>query len=121
MRELVQTLLPEPVVPAMSRWGSLVMFPTTHLPEMSLPTAKATLEGWVRNSSDSMTSRMGTGTVVLLGTSTPTTEFFPGMGAMRTLTAPRLKAMSPARLVTLLSFTPRFSSSSYRVTDGPCS
>ena len=46
MRELVQTDLPEPVVPAISRWGSLAMLPTIQLPPMSFPRAKATLESW---------------------------------------------------------------------------
>ena len=117
--ELVHTDLPEPVVPAISIWGSLAMLPTTFLPEMSLPTAKATLETWVRNSRESMTSRMGTGVTSWLGTSTPTTLLRPVMGAIRTLGAPRDRAMSPARLVSLLSLTPRISSSSYRVTEGP--
>ena len=44
IRELVHTDLPEPVVPAMSRWGSLAMLPTMQLPPMSLPTAKETLD-----------------------------------------------------------------------------
>jgi len=35
--QLTQPLLPDPVVPAMSRWGSLVRSAYTALPEMSLP------------------------------------------------------------------------------------
>ena len=41
------------------------------------------------------------------------------MGAMRTPEAPRARAMSSARLVSLFSRTPWSSSSSYRVTEGP--
>ena len=106
MRELVHTDLPEPVVPAMSRWGSLAMLPTILLPPMSLPTAKDTLEGLSRNSRESMTSWMYTGDTRRLGTSMPTMEIWLGMGAMRTPAAPRARAMSSARLVSLFSRTP---------------
>ena len=41
------------------------------------------------------------------------------MAAMRTPDAPSASAMSSARFVTFESLTPRCSSSSYRVTDGP--
>ena len=119
MRELVHTDLPEPVVPAMSRWGSLAMLPTMQLPAMSLPTAKATLEVWSRKALESMTSWMWTGLTSLLGTSMPTVAILSGMGAMRTPVAPRARAMSSERLVSLLSRTPWSSSTSYRVTEGP--
>ena len=49
----------------------------------------------------------------------PTTEIFPGTAAIRTPEAPRLRAMSSAQPVSLLSRTPRSSSTSYRVTLGP--
>ena len=58
---LVQTDLPEPVVPAMSMWGSRAMSPTTQLPPMSLPTAKDTLEGLSTKSLEEITSRAATG------------------------------------------------------------
>ena len=76
------------------------------LPPMSLPTAKATVEGCWANSRDSITSRMRTAVTVLLGTSMPTAEILLGTGAMRTPLAPSARAMSSLRLVTLLSFTP---------------
>ena len=119
MRELVHTDLPEPVVPAMSRWGSFAMLPTIQLPPMSLPTAKDTLEVLSRKARESMTSWIYTGETSLLGTSMPTMEILSGMGAMRTPWAPRARAMSSDRLVSLFSRTPWSSSSSYRVTEGP--
>ena len=119
MRELVHTDLPEPVVPAMSRWGSLLMSPTMACPLMSLPTAKDTLDLLSVKAREPMTEWMDTGETTLLGTSMPTTEILSGMGAMRTPVAPRAKAMSSARLVSLFSRTPWSSSSSYRVTEGP--
>ena len=56
---------------------------------------------------------------IRFGTSMPTTEILSGMAAMRTPDAPSASAMSSARFVTFESLTPRCSSSSYRVTDGP--
>ena len=106
IRELVHTDLPEPVVPAMSKWGSFAMLPTMHLPPMSLPTAKDTLEGLSWNSEELSTVRMFTGETSLLGTSMPTMEILPGMGAIRTPEAPRDRAMSSDRLVSLFSRTP---------------
>ena len=119
IRELVHTDLPEPVVPAMSRWGSLAMSPTMSRLLMSRPTAKDTWDLWLVKVRDSITSRMSTGLTVRLGTSMPTTELLSGMGAMRTPTAPRARAMSSARLVTLLSFTPWARVNSYWVMAGP--
>ena len=71
------------------------------------------------NSLEPMTLWMFTGDTSLLGTSMPTMEIWSGMGAMRTPEAPRARAMSSARLVSLFSRTPWSSSSSYRVTEGP--
>ena len=117
--ELVHTDLPEPVVPAISTWGSFSMSPMTLRPPMSRPRAKAVPDLWSVNSRDSITSRISTGVTCLLGTSMPTTEILSGMGAMRTPEAPRARAMSSARLVILLSLTPWSSTNSYRVTEGP--
>ncbi|MNT80832.1 hypothetical protein D3C72_2203540 [compost metagenome] len=41
---LIPTDLPEPVVPAISRWGILARSATTGLPAMSLPSAMVTTE-----------------------------------------------------------------------------
>ncbi len=49
----------------------------------------------------------------------PTVAILSGIGAMRTPVAPRAKAMSSARLVSLFRRTPWSSSTSYRVTEGP--
>ena len=81
------------------------------LPLMSLPTAKAVVEGWVVNSVDSSTVRMLTGETSLFGTSTPTTEILSGMGAMRTVLestefAPSARAISSCKFVIFESFTP---------------
>ena len=112
MRELVHTDLPEPVVPAMSMWGSLAMLPTTQLPPISLPTAKDTLELLSMKALEPITSRMATGVTWRLGTSIPTVEILSGMGATRTADTPRARAMSSDSLVSLFSLTPCSSSSS---------
>jgi len=112
IRELVHTDLPEPVVPAISTWGSRSMSPTMFRPPMSRPRAKATLDLCSVNSRDSITSRISTGVTCLLGTSMPTTEILSGMGAIRTPEAPRARAMSSARLVILDSLTPWSSTNS---------
>ena len=104
--ELVQTDLPEPVVPAISTWGSFPISPTMQCPPMSLPTAKATEDLWFTKAGDSTTSRIRTEETCRLGTSMPTTDILSGMGAMRTPDAPSASAMSSARFVILLSFTP---------------
>jgi len=44
MRALMQPLLPEPVVPAISRWTILTRSATIGLPETSLPSQKASGE-----------------------------------------------------------------------------
>ena len=109
---MVHTDLPEPVVPAISTWGSFSILPTMFLPLMSRPTAKAVRDLCSVNSRDSMTSRISTGVTCLLGTSMPTTELLSGMGAMRTPVAPSARAISSARLVILGSFTPWSSTNS---------
>ena len=116
---LVHTDLPDPVVPAISRWGSLPMSPTIACPLMSLPTAKEVLALLLVKVVEPITEWMLTGETTLLGTSMPTTDILSGMGAMRTPVAPRARAISSARLVSLFSLTPCSSASSYRVTEGP--
>ena len=115
----MHTDLPDPVVPAMSIWGSLAILPTMGFPLMSLPTAKDTLEALSVKALEDRMSRTHTMLLWRLGTSMPTVEILSGMGATRTAEAPRARAMSPDRLVILFSLTPWSSSSSYRVMEGP--
>ena len=112
MMEFMHTDLPEPVVPAISRWGILAMLPTIELPSMLLPNATEVLDFALANSGESMTSRRETVVTARFGTSMPTTEIFPGTAAIRTPDAPRLRAISSAQPVTLLSRTPLSSSTS---------
>lgn len=84
MKELIHTDLPEPVEPAMSRWGILDRSAMAMAPPISRPSATVRRLEASANSREAMTSRMGTVLTTLLGTSMPTAAF-PGMGAsMRT-------------------------------------
>ena len=117
--ELTHTDLPEPVVPAMSTWGIFAILPTMTLPAMSLPMATLSRDFEARKTSESIRSPSQTVVLSRLGTSTPTVEILSGMGAMRTLSTPRERAMSLPRFSILDSFTPWSRRSSYRVMEGP--
>ena len=112
MMEFMHTDLPEPVAPAISTWGILPISATFTAPAMSLPSATVSGLAAVRKVSEPSSSRMPTTLTLRLGTSMPTAAL-PGMGAsMRTPTAARFRAMSSARLVILLIFTPALGCSS---------
>ena len=82
------------------------MSPTMQRPPLSLPTPKASREGFLRASWLSSTSRRGTTSTVSLGISMPTAAL-PGMGAsMRMLGAAKLSAMSSASAVMRLTLMP---------------
>ena len=82
--ELMQMDLPEPVAPAMSRWGIFVRSEMSGLPETSLPRAIGSSRFSSFQVALSRISRRPTGVDFWLGTSTPTAAL-PGMGArMRT-------------------------------------
>jgi len=116
---LRKTLLPEPVVPAMSRWGIRVRSAMTGIPVMSSPSAMGSrCFAWAK-ASLSTASRRVTASRSALGISIPMAAL-PGMGAtMRTLWAFRARARSSARLAILLILTPGAGSSSYIVMTGP--
>ncbi len=56
-REFRHTDLPEPVVPAISIWGSFEILPTIGSPPISLPMAKVRLDAAFLNTGDSIISR----------------------------------------------------------------
>ena len=119
MSVLMKTDLPEPVEPAISRWGIFAISPTMILPPISLPTANEIFEEAFSKGSDSRSSRKRTEEAVLLGTSIPIAAF-PGIGAsIRISDAARLSWMSSCSDRILLTFTPISGVSSKRVTLGP--
>ena len=115
----MQTDLPEPVAPAISRCGIFAISVTFVFPEISFPTAKLILDFAVWNSGDSIRSRKATITFSLFGTSIPTAAF-PGIGAsIRISAAARLSLISSVSPTILLTFTPISGWISYLVTAGP--
>ena len=80
MIELIQTDLPEPVEPAISRWGIFVRSATTGFPLTSLPRTTGISAFESAQARDSTISLMQTGAAVLFGISIPT-QSFPGTGA----------------------------------------
>ena len=114
----MHTDLPEPVAPAISPCGILPMSATIALPPMSLPKATVSLLFADENAGDSSIPRTPTTALALFGTSIPTAALF-GIGAsILTPAVARFKAISSARFVSLLIFTPAEGCNSYRVTVG---
>ena len=75
-------------------------------PEISRPSTAVSLLFALRNSSESISSRIETMLTTLFGTSMPTAAL-PGIGAsILTPFAARLRAISSERLVILLILTP---------------
>ena len=116
---LIQTDLPDPVEPAIRRWGILAISATIVLPSISLPAAKASLDLAFINSGLWIRSRSITALCSLLGTSIPTAAL-PGIGAsIRISGAARFSLISSESPTILLTFTPISGCSSYLVTVGP--
>ena len=106
MIELIHTDLPLPVAPAINRWGIEATSPTITLPDIFFPNAIVSRLLAERNSSVSTIYRIETVSILRLGTSIPTAALL-GIGAsILTPAVARLKAISSARPVILLIFTP---------------
>src|SRR5437867_3833763 len=119
MRALIATLLPDPVVPAISRWGIPRRSSTMGSPWMSLPRASVRRDGddWKR--SDSTTSRREMiSPPPGFGTSMPTLER-PGSRSMRIDSADSESARSSESPMTWLTLIPAAGRNSYVVTTGP--
>ena len=116
---LMQILLPDPVLPATSRCGILVISAIIALPDTSLPNGNFNLPRLASNSSLCITSRIATIAIEELGISMPTTER-PGTGAsIRIEGAANANAKSLCKLVILLIFTPIAGCKANCVTAGP--
>src|SRR5574341_477139 len=115
---LMVTLLPEPVEPAMSRWGMVARSATTMRPLMSLPMESVSFDLDPVNSCASMTSRSQMVSRSRLGTWMPTV-LLPAMRSMRMLSARSARHRSSERLVMRLYLMPASGLSSKVVTTGP--
>ena len=113
------TDLPEPVVPAIKRWGMRVMSAMTGVPAMSLPSTRES--GDLADSYCSEVSRSLSRTTsrCSLGISMPTTDL-PGMiSTIRTLMTASERARSLASDEIFCTLTPAAGWISNRVTTGP--
>ena len=89
MMVLMQTDLPEPVVPAMRQWGIAARSVMSGSPLASLPRKSGICILLIASGASCMSSLRRTFSFCALGTSIPTV-FFPGTGAtMRMLSARR--------------------------------
>ena len=119
MIAFMQTDLPVPVAPAMSRCGISARSWTSGRPSLSLPRNSGILLLAIFFAEARITSLRRTTARCSLGISTPTV-FLPGIGAtMRTLGARRFRATSSARAVTLCRRRPVSRANSNCVTTGP--
>ncbi len=115
---LIATDLPEPVVPAISRWGILARLATIGSPPISLPSASGRRMLVSPKSRLERISRSTTFSRWALGSSIPITER-PGTVDTRALSADIERAISSASPITRLALRPGAGSSSYIVTTGP--
>ena len=116
---LMQTDLPLPVAPAISRCGIFARSPTTASPLTSRPSASRSFERGFDHGSDSNSSRRLTVWPERFGTSMPTTRR-PGTGASsRSADAPSRSDRSCWRARIWFTATPGAGSSPNWVTVGP--
>ena len=80
MMALTQTDLPDPVAPAINRWGMRTRSATVAWPDTSRPSPKIRVPLVAAHSSESITPRSETREICTLGTSMPT-KSRPGTGA----------------------------------------
>ena len=114
----MNTLLPVPVEPAISRCGICVRSAARMRPIRSLPSGSVSLEGECENSGDSITSRRAMVSRRALGTSMPTVDL-PGMRSIRIDSARSARQRSSARPVMRLYLMPASGLNSNVVTTGP--
>ncbi len=106
MTELIDTLFPEPVCPAMRRCGSFARSATIGEPDTSRPSATVSFELASLNIAVAATSFRVTIPIARFGTSIPTTDF-PGTGAsMRNVRAASASERSLSSDSMRESFTP---------------
>ena len=114
-----QTDLPEPVVPAISKWGILTKSNVEISPEVVLPIARLNSLSDSANFSELMMERKNTVSGFRLGISIPTDDL-PGIGAITlTLLASITLAKSSDNCTNLLTLTPSAGSTSNKVITGP--
>ena len=115
---LIHTDFPEPVVPAINKWGIEKRSPTTGTPEIFFPKAICNFISFLKNLSSEIISFKNTFSLLRLGISMPIV-FLPGMVATLAEMELVFLAMSSARATIFDTFIPDAGSNSYKVTTGP--
>ena len=115
---MIPTDLPEPVVPAISRWGMRARSATKGSPPIVSPSAIGSSALLSSNTFEFSSARRKTVSRLGLGSSMPI-ALRPGTTATRAAVVLIERAISSARLITREDFTPGAGSNSYRVTTGP--
>ena len=117
--EFIQTDLPEPVAPAIKRWGISSIPDNRIFPSTSLPKVSGISDLIFLNSLESISSLRETASFSLFGTSMPTTVF-PGIGAsiLRSELARAIAILSLNPTI-LDNFIPGAGFNSYEVITGP--
>ena len=116
--ELIMTLLPDPVDPAISRCGMASRAAALMRPLMSLPSGMVRCECDCENSSLSSIWRRAMSSRRVFGTSMPTVGL-PGMRSIRMDSACSPRQRSSVRLVMRLYLMPASGLNSKVVTTGP--
>ena len=115
---LIQTDFPDPVVPAISKWGIEDKSPTIGTPEILFPRAIGNLISLFLKSGLVKISLKYTFSLELLGSSIPTV-LLPGIVAILADSELVFLAISSDKLIILETFTPAAGSNSLSVTTGP--
>ena len=113
-----QTDLPDPVVPAINKWGIEVKSPIIGTPEILLPKAIGNFNSRLLNRSFEIISLKKTLSLFSLGISIPTV-FLPGITATRAEVELVFLARSSDKFTIFETLTPAAGSNSYKLTTGP--
>ena len=115
---LIQTDLPDPVVPAISKWGIEVKSPTIGKPEILFPSAIGSLISFFKKLVLEIISLKKTFSLEELGSSIPIV-LLPGIVAILADSELVFLAISSDKLIILETFIPAAGSNSFKVTTGP--
>ena len=117
---LIHTDFPEPVVPAINKWGIAVRSPIIGSPEILFPKAIGNFISLLLNFSSLIISFKNTFSLFEFGISIPIV-FFPGIVATLVEIELVFLAISSAKLTIFETFIPEAGSNSFKVTTGPVS
>ena len=115
---LIHTDFPDPVVPAISKWGIVDRSPTNGNPDILFPKAIGSFISFLLNLSSEIISFKKTFSLFVFGISMPIV-FFPGIVATLVEIELVFLAISSAKFTILETLIPDAGSNSFKVTTGP--